>query len=135
MSNYETKVVVVGGGAAGIELSLAMRARWELLHAMSDDKNALLAKSRLSITLLDSKKELMPGESVSCRTALNRVMDKYRIEVHHNVSVNEVTSTDILISGSNDSIHTNAIPYTHCIWATGAEGKSNCRSIRFSSHH
>lgn len=125
--------MVVGGGAAGIELSLAMRARWKLLHAISDDEDTVLAKPNLSITLLDSNRELMSGESLACRTALKQVMDKYRIEVHHNVVVNEVTSTDIHISStSNDSLRNDKIPYTHCIWATGAEGKLNYCQIRCS---
>jgi len=115
------RVVVVGGGAAGIELSLALRARW----------NDLL-DSKLSIKLIDSNNMLFPSETPACRSALQRVMEKYSIEVLHNLEVDEVTSSHVHVSSNDDdddSAVNNAdsddtktkIPYTHCIWATGAE--------------
>eukprot|EP00571_Detonula_confervacea_P001707 CAMPEP_0172330682 /NCGR_PEP_ID=MMETSP1058-20130122/61530_1 /TAXON_ID=83371 /ORGANISM="Detonula confervacea, Strain CCMP 353" /LENGTH=525 /DNA_ID=CAMNT_0013047907 /DNA_START=122 /DNA_END=1699 /DNA_ORIENTATION=- len=104
-------VVVVGGGAAGIELSLALRARW----------NGIL-DSKLSITLIDSNDALFPSESSACRSALKQVMEKYNIEVRHNLIVDEVTSSHIHVSNSVDTSNLkDKIPYTHCIWATGAE--------------
>ena len=73
----ETRVVVVAGGAAGIELSMAMRARWGCRN-VSDNSTT---KTKLSITLLDSNDELMPGESIACREAMKKIMDKYHIEI------------------------------------------------------
>ena len=123
-NSCETRVVVVGGGAAGIELSMAMRARWGCRN-VSDNSTT---KTKLSITLLDSNDELMPGESIACREALKKIMDKYHIEIIHNVLVNKVTSTHVLIAPSKESSNIkqqNAeVLYTHCIWAAGAEGKS-----------
>ena len=120
----ETRVVVVGGGAAGIELSMAMRARWECING-SDNSTT---KHKLSITLLDSNDELMPGESTACREALKNVMGKYRIEVLHSVLVNKVTSTHVHVAPSKESGNikqqNKEVLYTHCIWAAGAEGKS-----------
>ena len=104
-------VVVVGAGAAGIELSLGMRARWDKL-----------LDSKLSITLIDSSAELMPSESPACRAALKNVMAKYNIEVRHNLVVDEVTSSHVHVSTNQDGESTKEqLPYTHCIWATGAE--------------
>lgn len=104
-SSKKIEVVVVGGGAAGIELSLAMIARWGKICS-------------LTVTLLDSNNELMPGESLSCRLALKNIMHKYNIEVHHDVTVNEVTSSHVCITSEDVN---DEIPYTHCLWATGAE--------------
>jgi NADH dehydrogenase FAD-containing subunit len=106
------KVVVVGGGAAGIELSLALRARW---NDISD--------SKLSITLIDSNYILLPSETSACCSALRFVMKKYNIEVRHNLIVDEVTSSHIHVSSnkSNDGSLQEKVPYTLCIWATGAE--------------
>lgn len=108
------RVVVVGGGAAGVELSLALRARW-------DD----LLDSKLSVTLVDSNGELLPSESPACRSALRGVMSKYRVEVLHNLIVDEVTSSHVKVSsnadGADGKSKADDIPYTHCIWATGAE--------------
>jgi NADH dehydrogenase FAD-containing subunit len=124
MTNSEIKVVVVGGGAAGIELSLAMRSRWGKLLRMTKNDTAI-APTQLSVILLDSNQSLMPGESPACRAALNKVMNKYEIEVQHNVMVNKVTSSHIMIDSEDakGDKTDGEIAYTHCIWATGAEGK------------
>lgn len=103
-------VVVVGGGAAGIELSFAMRARW----------NDLLRDSKLSITLLDSNAELLPSETPACRSALQTIMKKYNIDVRPNSIVQEVTSSLIHVS-SSETNEAEQIPYTLCLWSTGAE--------------
>lgn len=106
--------MVVGGGAAGIELGLALRARW----------NDIL-DSKLSITLIDSNDVLLPSETSACRSALRYVMKKYNIEVRHNLIVDEVTSSHIHVSSNkNNDGRLEKVPYTHCIWATGAEAHS-----------
>ena len=123
-----TQVVVVGGGAAGIELSLAMRARWDALIKKNIPATAD-SSSQLSITLLDSNDQLLPSENLACRTALKNLMDKYNVNIRHNVIVHEVTSSHIHIGPNNrktsanviDESTSSKIPYTHCIWATGAE--------------
>ncbi|KAL7537342.1 hypothetical protein ACHAXR_007752 [Thalassiosira sp. AJA248-18] len=115
------EVVIVGGGAAGIELSLAMRARW----------NDLL-DSKLSITLIDSSGVLLPSETPACRSALKNVMEKYGVECRHNLLVDEVTSSHIHVSSNVDNSDVKEqIPYTHCIWATGAEA----HHLSWNLHH
>jgi len=119
--------VIVGGGAAGIELSLAMRARW---GAISDNGK------KMSVTLLDSNDRLVPSESLPCRKAMENVMKKYEIEVKHNVVVTEVTSTHVRVVSTDKDRNSGddecgMIPYTHCIWATGAESHPLSRDL----HH
>mmetsp|Transcript_23647 Transcript_23647/g.57059 ORF Transcript_23647/g.57059 Transcript_23647/m.57059 type:complete len:452 (+) Transcript_23647:51-1406(+) len=108
------QVVVVGGGAAGIELSLALRARWDNILG-----------SKLSITLIDSNNKLFPSESRACRSALKNVMKKYDVDVLHNLIVEEVTSSHVHVKSIAKSVGSSnpkdRLPYTHCIWATGAE--------------
>lgn len=90
---------------------------------MNDQKDKSPELGNLSITLLDSNDQLMPGESPACRMTLKNIMDKYRIEVQNNAVVTEVTSTDVLVACYNDGKKENKpISYTCCIWATGAEG-------------
>jgi selenide,water dikinase len=102
--------VVVGGGPAGIELSLAIRARFnDILH------------SNLSITLIDSSDGLLLGETPACRKALDSVMSKYKIDVRSSLLVDEVTSSHVHVHSSKDESSREKIPYTHIIWATGAE--------------
>ncbi|KAL7506845.1 hypothetical protein ACHAXN_004070 [Cyclotella atomus] len=113
------EVVVVGGGAAGIELSLAMRARLGHLLAEYANNSDDSTTHQLSITLLDSNAVLMPGESIACQTALAKIMHKYDIEVKHNVVVGRVDSTHVHVKSEGDII--GKVPYTYCIWATGAQ--------------
>jgi len=106
------QVFVVGGGAAGIELSLALRARWsDIIVDLTD----------FSITLIDSNDVLMPSESSACRMALRYIMKKYNIDIKHNMKVDEVTSSHIHVSSNKNTNEREKFPYTHCIWATGAE--------------
>ena len=102
--------VVVGGGPAGIELSLAIRARF---NDMLD--------SNLSITLIDSSDGLLLRETPACRKALENVMSKYKIDVRFSFLVDEVTSSHVNVHSSKDQSSREKIPYTHIIWATGAE--------------
>uniref|UniRef100_A0A7S4VR67 FAD/NAD(P)-binding domain-containing protein n=1 Tax=Ditylum brightwellii TaxID=49249 RepID=A0A7S4VR67_9STRA len=97
----DANVVVVGGGAAGIELALAMRARWNDL-------------GDVSVTLLDSGTELVPSENKRCRQALLSVLDDHDITIQHSSMVSHITSSHIHLQ--NEKV----LPYTHCIWAAGA---------------
>ena len=102
-------VVVVGGGAAGIELSLAMRARWNYLFANEDGSS-----STLTVTLLDSGEELLPNETPPCRQALRKVLSDRNIDVQHQAQVQEITKDQITLENGQN------IPYSHIVWATGA---------------
>jgi pyridine nucleotide-disulfide oxidoreductase family protein len=102
-------VVVVGGGAAGIELSLAMRARWSYLFAGDDSK-----RNTLKVTLLDSGDELLPNETLPCRQALRKVLSDRNIDVQHQAQVQEITKDLITLENGQE------ISYSHIVWATGA---------------
>ena len=102
--------VVVGGGPAGIELSLGIRARF---NEMLD--------SNLSITLIDSSDGLLVNETPACRKALESVMSKYNIDVRFSLLVDEITSSHVHVHSRTDQTIREMIPYTHIIWATGAE--------------
>lgn len=99
----EAHVVVVGGGAAGIELSMSILGRWKPILG-----------SDLRVTVLDSGPELVPNESMTCRTALLQILDQKGIDVLHNCHVKEITK-DAALLGTGEQI-----PCTHCLWATGA---------------
>ena len=101
-------VVVVGGGAAGIELSLAMRARWGHLFAGDD------GSSSLKVTLLDSGDELLSHETMPCRKALRKVLSDRNIQVQHQAQVQKITKDEIVLQAGEQ------MSYTHCVRATGA---------------
>ena len=109
-------VVVVGGGAAGIELSMAMRARWNHLFE---------GKSyNLKVTLLDSGDELLPAETLACRQALREVLSERDVFVKHGATVKSVESDEIILENGE------TVSYSHCIWATGANSHPLADKLR-----
>lgn len=98
-------VVVVGAGAAGIELALAMRARWSALFPSADFK----------VTLLDAGAKLVPHESADCQQATNDALAERNIGVEHGCEVKEVTEAEVLLKDGR------VVPASHVIWATGAQ--------------
>lgn len=103
-SSHPVNVVVIGGGAAGIELSMSLNGRWQ----------KVLGKDNIRVTLLDSGSELFPSETTANRGALLRVMSERGIHIRHNCFVEEVTQNSILLTGGE------TVDFTHCLWATGA---------------
>lgn len=105
--NWKKKVnlVVIGAGLAGIELALVMRERWKKI--LQDDV--------FETTILNSGRGLIPNESEWCRDALKHILKERNIKIQHNCNVESIDEDMIhLINGEH-------IPYTHCLWATGAE--------------
>jgi selenide,water dikinase len=107
-------VVVVGGGAAGVELSMSIMGRWE----------SVLAQGCLRVTLLDAGSQLLPNESQSCQEALNEIMQERGISVRHDCQVKEITDKVIHLRDGEK------LAYTHCIWATGAASHPLADTLR-----
>jgi pyridine nucleotide-disulfide oxidoreductase family protein len=101
------RVVVIGGGAAGVELSMSLNGRFR----------SQVPNKKTIVTLLDSGNELLPGESPRARQVLQQIMQEQGIEVVHQCQVQELTEDSIFatIRGKQQ-----IIPFTHCVWATGA---------------
>lgn len=99
----EAHVVVIGGGAAGVELSMSMVGRWRPILG-----------DKLRVTVLDGGDKLLPHESDECRNKLDELLCKRGIEVLHNCDVSEITKEHVLLKSGIQ------MDYTHCIWATGA---------------
>lgn len=128
--NMNAHVVVVGGGAAGIELAMSMRGRWNPLFP-SDSKN------ELKVTLLDAGGTLLPNETVPNQEALKTVLKDRHIEVLHNCHVEEITESHVVLKQGSDGA--SEIAYTHCIWAAGAAAhpladRLNSRGLAVNHH-
>lgn len=110
------RVAVVGGGAAGIELAMGALGRWKPLLAGKKSSN------NISVTILTSLDRLLPDETSANRDALGRVLDERGIRVVPNATVRSV-DPDAVVLESGDRV-----PYTHCLWATGASCHSDLSS-------
>lgn len=111
----EPHCVVIGGGAAGVELSMSLNGRFKSQFPYS------------RITLLDTGTELLPGESVRGRDALKQIMNEQGIQVVHRCQVDELSDERIFAMINGES---TTIPYTHCIWATGAGAHPLARRLQ-----
>ena len=101
-------LVVIGGGAAGIELAMSIHGRWDPLQ------------HDVHVTLLDSGPgPLLPNESEANRNALRQIMDDKDIVIRHNCHVEEICQDHVVLMENNYE-ETTTIPFTHCVWATGA---------------
>ena len=103
-STAPVDVVVIGGGAAGLELSMSIHGRWE----------PIVGKENICVTVLDSGSKLWPHESIANQQALQQVLQERNIQVRHDCLVKEVKPNSVCL---DDGV---VIPFTHCVWATGA---------------
>jgi len=113
-------VVVVGSGAAGIELAMALWGRWKPIVTKKStntgsDNNNENENELFRITLLDAGKELFPNETEMNRQALRRVLNERSIKIRHGVKVDEVLDDKKIVLSTGETLH-----FTHCLWATGA---------------
>eukprot|EP00980_Cylindrotheca_fusiformis_P019942 scaffold7025_cov123-Cylindrotheca_fusiformis.AAC.1 len=109
-------VVVIGGGPAGIELSMSAMGRWK--H--------ILGKDRTRVKLLDAASELVPSETPANRHTVVQSLKDRGIDILHDCYVEAVQKNVIKLTDGKE------IPYTHCLWATGAEshGLTSCLKDR-----
>ena len=106
------RLVVIGGGAAGLELSMAITTRWK------EDFPAT------QCTVLDAGSQLLPHESRRARALLSNVLKEKGIDVRHGCEVESIEEEVIrLKSGDN-------VPFSHCIWATGAGAHPLAKHLR-----
>ena len=107
--------VIIGAGAAGIELSLAIRARWGNLF-----KEKGRTDIKLNITVLDSGTHLLPNETEMNQKLVNDALAVRNILVLHNCSVKRVEKDFVVLNAEVEGEEPPVVPFTHSIWATGA---------------
>lgn len=98
------KVLVVGSGVAGIELSFCFYHRWSKIF-----------NTPIEITILDSAEQILPGSSEYLRRVVQKNLDEKNINVMSNVRVKEVRENGVLLE--DDSLLEGNV----VIWAAGAE--------------
>ena len=103
------KVIVIGGGAAGVELALAMHHR--LAHATMPHA--------IDFAVVTDAQWLLPDHNRQTRAALERALAQRGIAVYLNSRVTRVETTQVILGGAAEAIASDAT-----IWATGAGAPS-----------
>ena len=106
-----TRIAVVGGGAGGVELTLAMQFRL---------RNELRAAGRnpdeLSFHLLTSGADILPTHNDRVRAAFERVLTERGVILHRAAEVNQV-SADRLQTTAGETVEVDEV-----VWVTAAGG-------------
>jgi len=111
------RIAVVGGGAGGVELALALqhRLRSELrkVHRNADE---------LVIDLLSAEPDILPTHNRRVRLAFSRVLAERGITVHRGSEVTEVAPGRLSVAGGSE------LEVDHVMWVTRAGGAPWLRS-------
>ncbi len=88
------RILVVGGGAGGVEIALSAQYRLrQLLREYDDDP------SRLSITLVGREDRILSTHNAGVQRRFRRTLDERGISVHTGYEVSEVTPDAVLAEG------------------------------------
>ena len=101
-------IAMVGGGAAGVEVLLAMQHRLRQLAPASGIRFELACDTDM----------ILPGHNSSVRRIFTRVLERRGVRVHPGRAVERVETGAVLLSGGG-RIEADAI-----VWATGASAPS-----------
>ena len=102
----EYSVVVVGGGAAGFEVMLALAYR--ITRAMSE-------RSNVSFHWLTDTAEVLPTFPARVRRSALAIMARWGIRVHTDARVERVSAAAVELTGGR------TIGASHVVWVTGAQ--------------
>lgn len=120
------QLVVIGGGAAGLELAMAVTSRWQKDQMVLAGTGTAVDDTVDVCTILDTGYQLLPSENALARETVQNVLQAKHIAVQYGCHVQRISHDAIHLlrksskqpgSGGDDTI---TVPHTHCIWATGA---------------
>lgn len=103
------RVVVIGGGAGGVELALA--SQYKLQNLLRDHGGD---PERLDYKLLTSSNEILNTHNAGVRTKFTATLKQRNIELLLNHKVTEITATNVISEGRQD------IPADAVIFVTNA---------------
>ena len=101
-------LVVVGGGAGGVELALSMQAR---LRRELEARGRPV--SQLRVSLVSRAAELMPQHSDGVRAIFRRILDERGVELLLNAAVVKATADELTLSTGDVLCYDEAIWCTH----------------------
>lgn len=110
------KIVIVGGGAGGCELSFAVQYRINELLRKRKDKEPNNFVPTLQVIVVSRTPSLLPSHNTNMQRLVARMMQEKGIEVLHGEEVLDVTTTD----GTTALVtkRGTTIPFDEAIWCT-----------------
>ena len=103
-------LVIVGGGAAGVELSLNIAARMRTVNTGGQEV--------LRISLIQNRERLLPQFPPNLGKRAQKMLRQNGVTIHLNTQITGVNSNEVVFS-SGDNIAANRI-----LWATGTKAPS-----------
>jgi selenide, water dikinase len=103
-NNIIPKVVVCGGGAAGVELSFAFKNRWSKAFG-----------TEIDVTLLSDQSDVLFYESEAVRELVKTKFNEKNIKMVNGSRVKKITADKVILEDGRE------LECTVPIWATGAE--------------
>ena len=107
------KIVVVGAGAGGVEVSLATQ-----FHLQNLLKDNLISSEKLSFDLIAGNGPVLATHNNSIQVRFRRVLKEREITIHNDSKAKRVNSNTIELE-NGETLHADAI-----IWATHASAPS-----------
>jgi selenide,water dikinase len=106
-----TRIAVVGGGAGGVELTLAMQYRlYKELHALGRNPD------ELRFLLLTGGANILPTHNAFVRRAFERVLAARGVDLHCNAEVSRVSAGRLQTTGGE------TVDADEIVWVTRAGG-------------
>ncbi|HEU5169781.1 MAG TPA: FAD-dependent oxidoreductase [Gemmatimonadales bacterium] len=96
--------VVVGGGAAGVEIALAVRSRLAKLGG----------PGRAAVTLVEAAPGLLGGGAARAEAVVRHALQQHGVALRLGTAVAEVTRSAVRLEGRDE------LPASLVVWATGA---------------
>lgn len=112
-SKGDFKIVIVGGGAGGVELALSAQLRLQTLLASKQDD-----PTRLKFSLLTQGSGILSTHNKGVQKRFTKVLADRNIEVLFNHSVNQITQTYVSVDNGKQ------IKADACIFVTNASSPS-----------
>jgi selenide,water dikinase len=109
----EVRLVVVGGGASGVELAMSLVGRWRPL-----------LKDRLHITLVTADGSIMSGDNRGGHRTLKEILLKKGIYICFHANVVEVEKNFLKLKSGMKVL------FSYCVWATGAGCHDLARTLQ-----
>ncbi|MEM1264111.1 MAG: NAD(P)/FAD-dependent oxidoreductase [Pseudomonadota bacterium] len=108
----QLNVVIVGGGATGVELAADMHNVVQRLSEYGFDR---FSKDRLKVRLIEAAEELLPRLPIRIGTAVHHELGKIGVDVRTSTMVSKVEKNAVITSESE------VIPADISVWAAGVK--------------